>query len=174
MLAGLMLDTKNFTTAVGMQTFSAVHYLYERGAHASVVRKFFTETMSNLFTSCDIDSRTRTYRDKVALTWLSVDRVATEEDNIAVAKAADKLMNIDGIEASFALLRADNTVTISARSHDKINVQVIMQKLGGGGHYDMAGTRLTNVTLDGACRKLKEALDDYLDNEYDVEKRSKK
>ena len=83
-------------------------------------------------------------------------------------------MNIDGIEASFALLRADNTVTISARSHDKINVQLIMQRLGGGGHYDMAGARLTNVTLDGACRKLKEALDDYLDNEYDVEKRSKK
>ena len=174
MLAGLMLDTKNFTTAVGMQTFSAVHYLYERGAHASVVRKFFTETMSDLFTASDIDSRTRTYRDKVALTWLSVDRIATEDDNIAVAKAADKLMNIDGIEASFALLRADNTVTISARSHDKINVQLIMQKLGGGGHYDMAGARLTNVTLDGACRKLKEALDDYLDNEYDTERRSRK
>ena len=164
MLAGLMLDTKNFTASVGMQTFSAVHYLYERGAHASVVRKFFTETMTDLFTSSDIDSRTRTYRDKVALTWLSVDRAATEEDNIAVAKAADKLMNIDGIEASFALLRADNTVTISARSHDKINVQLIMQKLGGGGHYDMAGARLMHVSLEEACRRLKDVLDEYLDN----------
>ncbi|MBQ9773768.1 MAG: DHH family phosphoesterase [Clostridia bacterium] len=174
MLAGMMLDTKNFTTGVGMQTFSAVHYLYERGAHANTVRRFFTETMSNLFTASDIDSRTRTYRDKIALTWLSVDRIATEDDNIAVAKAADKLMNIDGIEASFALLRADNTVTISARSHDKINVQIIMQKLGGGGHYDMAGARLQHVSLEDACRKLKNALDDYLDHEYESETKSKK
>ncbi len=174
MLAGMMLDTKNFTTGVGMQTFSAVHYLYERGAHASVVRRFFTETMSNLFTASDIDSRTRTYRDKIALTWLSVDHPATEEDNIAVAKAADKLMNIDGIEASFAILRAENTVTFSARSHDKINVQIIMQKLGGGGHYDMAGARLQDVSLEEACRRLKEALDQYMDNEYESEKKSKK
>ena len=174
MLAGMMLDTKNFTSGVGMKTFSAVHYLYERGAHANVVRRFFTETMANLFTASDIDSRTRTYRERVALTWLSVDHPATEEDNIAVAKAADKLMTIDGIEASFALLRAENTVTISARSHDKINVQIIMQKLGGGGHYDMAGARLSHVSLEAACRKLKEALDDYLDNEYDAENKARR
>ena len=174
MLAGLMLDTKNFTQGAGMQTFSAVHYLYARGAHANSVRMFFTESMSNLFTACDIDSRTRTYRDKIALTWLSVDHAATEEDNIAVAKAADKLMTIDGIEASFALLRADNTVTISARSHDKINVQIIMQRLGGGGHYDMAGARLTHTTLEAACVQLKTVLDDYMDNEYENEKGMKR
>lgn len=174
MLAGMMLDTKNFTQGAGMQTFSAVHYLYERGAHANSVRMFFTESMSNLFTACDIDSRTRTYREKIALTWLSVDHAATEEDNIAVAKAADKLMTIDGIEASFALLRADNTVTISARSHDKINVQLIMQRLGGGGHYDMAGARLTHTTLEAACVQLKTVLDDYMDNEYENEKGMKR
>ena len=170
MLAGLMLDTKNFTQGAGMQTFSAVYYLYERGAHTNVARRFFTESMSNLFTSSDIDSRTRTYRDKVAITWLSIDHPATEEDNIAVAKAADKLMTVDGIEASFALLRAENTVTISARSFNKINVQIIMQKLGGGGHYDMAGTRLPETTLEDACLRLKDAIDDYLDNEYNTER----
>ncbi|MBQ7346809.1 MAG: DHH family phosphoesterase [Clostridia bacterium] len=174
MLAGLMLDTKNFTQGAGMQTFSAVHYLYGRGAHANSVRGFFAESMSNLFTACDIDSRTRTYREKIALTWLSVDHPATEEDNIAVAKAADKLMTIAGIEASFALLRADNTVTISARSHDKINVQIIMQRLGGGGHYDMAGARLTHTTLEAACVQLKTVLDDYMDNEYENEKGMKR
>lgn len=172
MLAGLMLDTKNFTQGAGMQTFSAVHYLYKRGAHTNVARRFFTESINALFTSCDIDSRTRTYREKIALTWLSVDHPATEEDNIAVAKAADKLMTIDGIEASFALLRADSTVTISARSLNKINVQIIMQRLGGGGHYDMAGTRLDHCTLEAACQQLKTVLDDYLDNEYEKEKRS--
>ena len=172
MLAGLMLDTKNFTQGAGMQTFSAVHYLYQRGAHTNVARRFFTESMSDLFTSCDIDSRTRTYREKIALTWLSVDHPATEDDNIAVAKAADKLMTIDGIEASFALLRADSTVTISARSLNKINVQIIMQRLGGGGHYDMAGTRMTHTTLESACQQLKTVLDDYLDNEYEKEKKA--
>ena len=174
MLAGMMLDTKNFTSGAGMQTFSAVNYLYRRGAHANSVRALFTESMSNLFTACDIDSRTRTYREKIALTWLSVDHPATEADNIAVAKAADKLMTIDGIEASFALLRADDTVTISARSHDKINVQVIMQRLGGGGHYDMAGARLTHTTLEAACVQLKTVLDDYMDHEYENEKGMKR
>ncbi len=174
MLAGLMLDTKNFTQGAGMQTFSAVHYLYHRGAHANSVRTFFTESMSNLFTACDIDSRTRTYREKIALTWLSVDHPATEDDNIAVAKAADKLMTISGIEASFALLRADSTVTISARSRDKINVQIIMQSLGGGGHFDMAGAKLDHTTLEAACMQLKTVLDDYLDNEYEHDKPNKK
>ncbi|MBQ8439409.1 MAG: DHH family phosphoesterase [Clostridia bacterium] len=174
MLAGMMLDTKNFTQGAGMQTFSAVQYLYRRGAHANAVRSFFTESMSTLFTACDIDSRTRTYRDKIALTWLSVDHAATEEDNIAVAKAADKLMTIAGIEASFALLRADDTVTISARSRDKINVQIIMQRLGGGGHFDMAGGRLTHTTLEAACVQLKTVLDEYLDNDYEQEKIAKK
>lgn len=174
MLAGLMLDTKNFTQGAGMQTFSAVQYLYKRGAHANAIRSFFTESMSTLFTACDIDSRTRTYREKIALTWLSVDHIATEEDNIAVAKAADKLMTISGIEASFALLRADNTVTISARSRDKINVQIIMQRLGGGGHFDMAGARLTHTTLEAACVQLKTVLDEYMDNEYEREKNVKK
>ena len=174
MLAGIMLDTKNFTQGAGMQTFSAVQYLYSRGANAGAVRTLFTESMSNLFTSCDIDSRTRTYREKIALTWLSVDRPATEDDKIAVAKAADKLMTISGIEASFALLRAEDKVTISARSGGKINVQIIMEKLGGGGHFDMAGAGLDHSTLEEACVKLKHELDEYLDNEYDSEKSTKK
>ncbi len=166
MLAGLMLDTKNFTHGAEAQTFEAVHYLYEKGAHANLARRLFTESMSNLFTACDIDSRTRTYRDKIALTWLSVDHPATESDQVAVAKAADKLLTIDGIEASFALLHAENTVSISARSHDKINVQIIMQRLGGGGHFDMAGAMLTHTSLEAASQQLKTVIDDYLDNEY--------
>ena len=122
--------------------------------------------MSNLFTACDIDSRTRTYRDKIALTWLSVDHAATEDDSVAVAKAADKLMTIDGIEASFALLHAENTVNISARSHDKINVQIIMQRMGGGGHFDMAGAALKDRTLDDAKELLCEAIDKYFEDTH--------
>ena len=75
-------------------------------------------------------------------------------------------MTINGIEASFALLHAENTVTISARSRDKINVQLIMQRLGGGGHYDMAGAKLTHTSLEAASQQLKSVIDDYLDNDY--------
>lgn len=163
MLAGMMLDTKNFTSSVGAQTFSAVHYLYERGAHASVVRRFFSETIENIFLGCEIDSHSRIYRNRIALTWLSIDRPATEADNIAIAKAADKLMNVEGVDASFAILRAESKVNISARSHDKINVQIIMQRLGGGGHYDMAGAAMFDTTLEEACKRLKEQIDTYLD-----------
>ena len=172
MLAGMMLDTKNFTSSVGVQTFSAVHYLYEQGAHASVVRRFFSETIENIFLGSDIDSHSRIYRDRIALTWLSIDRPATEADNIAIAKAADKLMNVEGVDASFAILRAESTVSISARSHDKINVQIIMKMLGGGGHYDMAGATLQGSTLEEACERLKDCIDHYLDREISSEESS--
>ena len=72
------------------------------------------------------------------------------------------------------VMTADNTVTISARSHDKINVQIIMQRLGGGGHYDMAGARLTHTTLEAACMQLKTVLDEYMDTEYEEEKGGKR
>ncbi len=169
MLAGMMLDTKNFTASVGVQTFSAVHYLYEQGAHASTVRRFFSETIENIFLGSDIDSHTRIYRDRIALTWLSIDRPASDADNIAIAKAADKLMTVEGVDASFAILRAESKVTISARSHDKINVQIIMQKLGGGGHYDMAGATLHGTTLEDACQLLKAQIDSYLDDTLGAE-----
>jgi len=164
LLAGLTLDTKNFTTSVNTQTFSAMQYLYERGAHANAIKELFTESMNSLHTASDIDSRVRTYRDNIALTWMSVDHPATEQDSILLAKTADKLMTIEGIEAAFALLRADNTVHISARSNTKINVQLIMQRIGGGGHFDMAGAKMEKTTLEAACQQLKNAIDDYLDN----------
>ena len=88
----------------------------------------------------------------------------------AFCEAGPFVMTIDGIEASFALLRADDTVTISARSHDKINVQIIMQRLGGGGHFDMAGARLTHTSLEAACVQLKTVLDEYMDHEYESER----
>ncbi len=166
MLAGLMLDTKNFTAGAEMQTFSAVHYLYERGAHAQMAKPLFNESLTNLFTAVDIDSRTRTYRDKIALTWHSVDHDITEQDRINIAKAADKLMTVSGIEASFVLLHSNNIVTISARSSNKINVEIIMKRLGGGGHFNSASAQLEHASLESASQQLKAVLDDYLDHEY--------
>ena len=166
LLAGIVLDTKNFTQVSNMNLFSKVDYLSRCRAHTSQIRDLFSQTMENLIASCNIDSRTRTYRDIIALTWMSVDREATADDRIIMAKASDRLMAIVGIEASFALLRAGNVVYISARSKNRVNVQVIATRLGGGGHFDMAGAKLQNVSLDQACSILKAEIDNYLDNDY--------
>ena len=85
-------------------------------------------------------------------------------DRVAAAKAADKLLTVNGVMASFAICKIDNTVHISARSTGKVNVQVIVEKLGGGGHFDMAATQLKDVSVNDALSMLKEAIDAYVDN----------
>jgi c-di-AMP phosphodiesterase-like protein len=160
-----MLDTKNFTHSTGAQTFSAVHYLYSRGAHTNVTRSFFYDTLAELHTSGLFGANATVYRDRVAITWIDSKNMGNDHTNprIAASKAADKLLAVRGIDASFALIKADNAVNVSARSGDRINVQLIMEKLGGGGHFDMAGAQLANTNLKHACEKLKVAIDEYLD-----------
>ena len=167
LLAGIMLDTKNFTHSTGAQTFSAVHYLYEKGAHTNVTRLFFYETLDELITASDFGSRTRIYRGRIAITWMGNDGTRSERINerVAAAKAADRLLTVRGIDASFALVTIGDSVSISARSGDAINVQIIMEKLGGGGHFDMAGAQIKDSTLAYACELLKGAIDDYLDHD---------
>lgn len=174
LLAGIMLDTKNFSVNVTPQTFLAAEYLYSRGANADVVKSLFAENVEDLYSICEIESRTRIYRGKIAITWQSIDHPATEKDSVNMAKAADRLMNIKGVEASFALLRHEDKVAISARSRNKINVEVIMKRLGGGGHFDMAGSLMTHTSLEEACVQLKSILDDYMDHEYEQEKTTKR
>ena len=166
-LAGIMLDTKNFTANVTSQTFLAAEYLALKGANLDVVKGLFAEDVEDLRAICEVENRARLYRKKIAITWESMDHAATETDTVNMAKVADRLMNLKGVEASFALLRSDDVVSISARSRNKINVEVIMKHLGGGGHYDMAGARLTGTTLAEACVQLKQAIDDYLEHDYD-------
>ena len=163
LLAGMMLDTKNFTHSTGAQTFAAVHYLYERGAHTDVARKLFNESIDDYRIASDFGARTQIYRDKIAITWLPGDHEASGDDRVAASKAADKLLTVRGIEASFALVSIGGSVVISARSADKINVQLILEKLGGGGHYDMAGAQLKDTPLYTACEMLRGAIDEYLD-----------
>ena len=167
LLAGIMLDTKNFTHSTGAQTFSAVHYLYAKGAHTNVTRLFFYESLDELITASDFGSRARIYRDRIAITWLGNDQKRSDsvDSRTAAAKAADRLLTVRGIDASFALVSNGESVVICARSGDAINVQIIMEKLGGGGHFDMAGAQIKNTSLTYACELLKGAIDDYLDHE---------
>lgn len=167
LLAGIMLDTKNFTHSTGAQTFSAVHYLYSKGAHTNVTRLFFYETLDELITASDFGSRTQIHRDRIAITWLGSDQHRTGKVNerVAAAKAADRLLTVRGIDASFALVDVGDAVSISARSGDAINVQIIMEKLGGGGHFDMAGAQIKSTSLNYAYDLLIGAIDDYLDHD---------
>ena len=169
LLAGIMLDTNNFTRNAGAQTFEITHYLYSRGAHTSVTREFFNQDLEDMRTASAFDSAARIYRNVIAITWLSMDREPTPEDRIAAAKAADNLLTLKGIEASFAMVLMNDTVAISGRSKGDINVQLILEKLQGGGHFDVAGAQIKNATLQSAYELLKGAINDYFEHDYKTE-----
>ncbi|MBQ3508166.1 MAG: DHH family phosphoesterase [Clostridia bacterium] len=160
LLAGIMLDTHNFTRSAGAQTFEITYYLYSRNAHTDVVRDFFSSPIDEFLVAGDFDAHTHVYKDSFAITWLSEDHVPTGGDRIAAAKAADKLLTLRGVEASFALALVPGGVAISARSKGKINVQLIMEKLDGGGHFDMAGAQVPGDVSE-AYDRLTAAIDEY-------------
>ncbi len=162
LLAGIMLDTHNFTRSAGAQTFEVTYYLYGRNAHTDTAREFFNEKFEDLRVASDFDAHTRIYNDIFAVTWLSEDHVPTPEDRIAASKAADKLLSIQGVEAAFALAVVGGQVAISGRSKGKINVQLILEKLEGGGHFDMAGAQVAGATVPEVYEMLKEAIDEYM------------
>ncbi len=170
LLSGIMLDTNNYTRNAGAQTFEITHYLYTRGAHTGVVREFFNESIDELMLTGEFESKARIYRDSIAITWMALDRPSTPEDRIIASKVADKLLNIKGVEASFALVRMDNDVVISGRSKGGINVQLILERLKGGGHFDIAGAQVRNASLTKTFEMLKDAIDDYF--EYDHKQKS--
>ena len=160
LLAGIMLDTHNFTRSAGAQTFEVTYYLYSRNAHTEVVRDFFNAPIDEFLVAGDFDAHSQIYSDIFAITWLSEDHIPTSGDRIAAAKAADKLLSLRGVEASFALALVPGGVAISARSKGKINVQLIMEKLDGGGHFDMAGGQVAGDVAE-AYDRLTTAIDEY-------------
>ncbi|MBE6583854.1 MAG: hypothetical protein E7649_02555 [Ruminococcaceae bacterium] len=165
LLSGIMLDTQNFTRNAGAQTFEMTRYLYSRGAHTGVVREFFNESLDELLLTGEFESKARIYRNDVAITWMTLDRPAKSDDRVIAAKVADNLLKVKGVKASFALVKIDNDVVISGRSKGAVNVQLILERLKGGGHFDIAGAQVKNSSLTKACEMLKDAIDDYF--EYD-------
>lgn len=166
LLSGIMLDTNNFTRNAGAQTFETTHYLYSRGAHTGVVREFFNESLDELLLTGEFESNARIYRDDVAITWMTLDRPSTPEDRIIASKVADNLLGVKGVKASFALVKMDNDVVISGRSKGDVNVQLILERLKGGGHFDIAGAQIKSASLTRSCEMLKDAIDDYFEYDY--------
>lgn len=157
LFAGIALDTKNFTVKTGVRTFEAAAYLRRKGADSVRVRKMFKNDMEDYKAKARIVGGAEIFSDKVAIAaWTS----SLPNASTVAAQAADELLDIHGIAASFVLTQIDQgQVNISARSLGELNVQLIMEELGGGGHLTMAGAQLKNVSLEEARRKLIEAID---------------
>ena len=166
LLAGIMLDTKQFSKNTGVRTFSAGYYLQNEGANPQKIQELFKSDLDDLKREAKFESNVKIYKNIFAITTNTLKDNASSDasDRIAAAKAADKLLTVDGVLASFAICKIDNTVHISARSAGKVNVQMIIEKLGGGGHFDAAATQIKDISVNDAFLKLKEAIDEYTEN----------
>ncbi len=158
LLSGIMLDTKNFVLKTGVRTFEAAAYLRRRGADTVEVKRMFSDTIDTYKAKYRIVSSAEILND-CAIT--SSDK-EFPDIRITSAQAADELLSIQGVNASFVIFPSGNTVNVSARSLGEINVQLIMEALGGGGHLTMAGAQLTGVTVQQAREKLISVLHDTM------------
>ena len=163
LLAGIMVDTKNFTRTVGTRTFSAALYLRGAGANAEIARTFFNEAFEDYRSEALFGARVEIYRDQLAITTST--GTGSAHDRVAAAKAADKLLTVRQVNAAFALVKIGEVIHISARSNGTINVQLILEKIGGGGHFDVAGAAVNDKTIEDAKAMLTSAIDEYLDGD---------
>lgn len=156
MYAGIVIDTDNFLTKTGVRTFDAASYLRRCGADVVRVRKMFRSDMYTHKQLAEGILNSETYMNEFALSKVSPDN--SDAPTVVAAKVANDLLSVEGIRASFVVTEKDGVAYISARSADDINVQVIMEKLGGGGHANIAGAQLKAVTADAALIMIKELL----------------
>ena len=157
--AGIMLDTKEFTFKTGVRTFEAAAYLRKCGVDIIKVKKWFQDDLTTYQTISNIISKAEIVKESIAISTYDEDELNT---TIVIAKAADELLTISGISASFVLGKTDDIIYISGRSIGDINVQLILEKLGGGGHITLAGAQLSDITMEEALEKLKHAIDEYM------------
>ncbi len=161
MYAGIVIDTNNFMNKTGVRTFEAAAFLRRNGADVTRVRKMFRDSMSDYKAKAEAVHRAEVFEDAFAVAVCPSEGV--ESPTIIGAQAANELLNIVGIKASVVLTEFQDTIYISARSIDEVNVQLIMEKLGGGGHMSVAGAQLKGVTMEEAVEKVKETIKQMLD-----------
>ncbi len=160
MMAGILLDTNQFAKNTGTRTFSAALYLRGAGADVGEVQELFKTELCDFQRELKFHSNVEIYKGIAAIAIAQGE--CTLKDKVPAAKAADKLLTVEGVTASFAIVPIGNEVHISARSSGKVNVQLLLEKLKGGGHFDSAGTRLEGVSAKEAADMLKSAIDSYL------------
>lgn len=158
LLAGIVLDTKNFTNRTGGRTFEAAAYLRRAGADTADVQRMFQSDLQSMISRYDIIRRAELYHGDIAIAALD-----QECDRVIAAKAADEMLTLQGVRASFVLYRKDGGIYISARSLGEINVQVLVETLGGGGNSTTAGGQCSGMTVAEAKTTLLRAIDKYFE-----------
>lgn len=161
MYSGMVVDTQSFTNQTGVRTFEAAAFLRRSGADIVRVRKMFRENYADYKAKADAVDKAEIYRNNFAISVCNPE--GTESPTVVGAQAANSLLEVRGIKAAVVLTPYDGKIFISARSIDEVNVQVMMEKLGGGGHKAVAGAQLKDVSLDDAIAGVKEAIDIMMD-----------
>lgn len=159
LLAGITVDTKNFVLRTGTKTFEAAAYLKRNGADTVRVRSFFKSSMDLYMLKANTVANSEIFNENMALSVLNS---KTENPMLLAAQAADELLSISDIEASFVLCKVGDYICVSARSLESINVQVIMEKLGGGGHKSVAAAQIESDNVNEVINLLKQAINETL------------
>lgn len=158
--SGIIIDTNNFTSKTGVRTFEAAAFLRRCGADVTRVRKMFRDDVQSYRAKAEAIRHVETYRGCFAIAVCPTEGV--DSPTVVASQAANELLNIDSIKATFVLTDYQNKIYISARAIDEVNVQLIMERMGGGGHINMAGAQLPGATMEEAVSQLKITLDQMI------------
>ncbi len=161
MYSGIMIDTNNFMTKTGVRTFEAAAFLRRNGADVTRVHKLFREEAAEYKAKADAVSQAEIYRNAYAISVCTSDDI--QSPTVVGAQAANELLNIKGIKASFILTEYQNLIYVSARSIDEVNVQLVMERLGGGGHMNTAGCQMEDTSLAEGIGIIKRTLDTMIE-----------
>jgi len=156
--SGIVIDTKNFTFKTGVRTFEAASFLRKQGVDTVAVKTMFQQDLQSYIKRSEIIRNATIARETIAV---SIAPKSDESTHIVAAQAADELLNVKGITASFVIFESNNSTSISGRSLGSINVQLILEKLGGGGHLTIAGAQLPELSPEEAKQQLLTAIDEY-------------
>lgn len=158
--AGILIDTNNFMQKTGVRTFEAAAYLRRCGAEVTRVRKMLRNGVADYKARAEVMRHAEVYQGAFAISVCPAGMI--ESPTVVCAQSANELLNIIGIRASFVLTEYQNKIFISSRSIDEINVQVIMERLGGGGHASIAGAQLSDCSIEGAKQRIRDILDELI------------
>ena len=164
--SGIIIDTNSFTSKTGVRTFEAAAFLRRCGADVTRVRKMFRDDLQSYRAKAEAIRHVETYKGCFAIAVCPTEGV--DSPTVVASQAANELLNIDSVKATFVLTDYQNKIFISARAIDEINVQLVMERMGGGGHINMAGAQLPGATVEEAIAQLKETLDQMI-HEGDIE-----
>lgn len=159
---GIVMDTNNFVAKTGVRTFEAAAFLRRSGADVTRVRKLFREDASEYMAKAETVKDTVIYRGDYAIAVC--DAAHCKSPTVVAAQSANELLDINGVKASFVFTDWNGTIYISARSIDEVNVQVIMEKMGGGGHMSIAGAQFKDAKVEDVVKQLQQTLDEMAEN----------